>query len=397
MTKKGYNYVRKYFSFDGVAYEVSGKTEEEAIAKKLEKLRELEAGRIDSNVTVKAWASAYYETYVAHRKITDKTKATYKRYLDIICAELGALKLKKVTPLRLQQLLNGREGNSKSDLDKLRMTIKGLFEQAARSRIIPYDPSEGLELPEYSEGGHRSLTETERAALLKVAAMPTYNGKPNRAGAWIMLLLRCGLRPGESAALKKSDVDLKARRLTVREAKESGSSRVKGTKTAAGKRTVPIPEDLVPWLERQLTDNPTPWLFTAKDKKTPLSETAMRRRWETIKKYMDLELGAEYELVKMPGARRKTLVITRHALADDLDLYDLRHTYCTDLEAAGVPINVAKALMGHKDISTTANIYTHTADAPLEAARAALNAAALSAAPGTTAGTEKKDAEKSEE
>lgn len=379
MGKKEYKYVRKGFRFDGVHYVVTGKTEEEAIAKKLEKLRELEAGRIDSNATVKVWGASWYDAYVSHRKITAKTKATYKRYLDIICAEIGAQKLKKITPLRLQQLLNERAGNSKSDLDKLRMAIKGLFAQAARSRIIPFDPSEGLELPEYSEGGHRSLTEPERAALRKVAAMPTYNGKPNRAGAWIMTLLLCGLRPGESAALKKTDVDLAARRLTVREAKESGSSRIKSTKTAAGKRTVFIPEELVPWLERQLADNPSPWLFTCKDKKTPLSETAMRRRWETIKKYMDLELGAEYLLVKMPGARRKTLVITRHALAEDLDLYDLRHTYCTDLEAAGVPINVAKNLMGHKDIATTANIYTHAADAPIEAARQAYNAARPSA------------------
>ena len=31
----------------------------------------------------------------------------------------------------------------------------------------------------------------------------------------------------------------------------------------------------------------------------------------------------------------------------------------TDLQKAGVPINVAKELMGHADIQTTANIYTH--------------------------------------
>ena len=39
--------------------------------------------------------------------------------------------------------------------------------------------------------------------------------------------------------------------------------------------------------------------------------------------------------------------------------YCLRHTFCTDLRRAGVPINVAKELMGHANISVTANIYTH--------------------------------------
>ena len=43
----------------------------------------------------------------------------------------------------------------------------------------------------------------------------------------------------------------------------------------------------------------------------------------------------------------------------DLTPYCLRHTYCTDLQNAGVPINVAKYLMGHSDIRVTANIYTH--------------------------------------
>ncbi len=47
-------------------------------------------------------------------------------------------------------------------------------------------------------------------------------------------------------------------------------------------------------------------------------------------------------------------------IADDLILDCLRHTYCIDLQKAGIPINIASYLMGHADIQTTANIYTHT-------------------------------------
>lgn len=45
--------------------------------------------------------------------------------------------------------------------------------------------------------------------------------------------------------------------------------------------------------------------------------------------------------------------------AEDLEPYLLRHTFCTNCQAAGVPLNVAKELMGHSDISVTAKIYTH--------------------------------------
>ena len=54
--------------------------------------------------------------------------------------------------------------------------------------------------------------------------------------------------------------------------------------------------------------------------------------------------------------------------------YCLRHTYCTDLQRAGVPINGAKYLMGHSDISVTANIYTDTTPDVVSAASEAQNA-----------------------
>ncbi len=52
---------------------------------------------------------------------------------------------------------------------------------------------------------------------------------------------------------------------------------------------------------------------------------------------MDRENGAEIYRNK----------IVRSVVAEDLTAYCLRHTYCTDLEAAGVPITVAAYLMGH--------------------------------------------------
>ena len=43
-----------------------------------------------------------------------------------------------------------------------------------------------------------------------------------------------------------------------------------------------------------------------------------------------------------------------------------RTCYGTDCQAAGVPINVAKELMGHSDIYVTAKIYTHMVDEVFE-------------------------------
>jgi site-specific recombinase XerD len=65
--------------------------------------------------------------------------------------------------------------------------------------------------------------------------------------------------------------------------------------------------------------------------------------------------------------------IIQSVVAPDLVPYCLRHTYCTDLQRAGVPLNVAKYLMGHSDVSVTGNIYTDTTPDVINFAAAKMN------------------------
>lgn len=80
------------------------------------------------------------------------------------------------------------------------------------------------------------------------------------------------------------------------------------------------------------------------------------------------EIEIEY---KTPtGQTRKRKEFTGELpLASDFVPYCLRHTYCTDLKDKGIDIRDAQYLMGHADITTTANIYTHgSADTALKVA-----------------------------
>ena len=368
MENKKYNYIRRSFTYDGRRYFVAGHSEEEVIRKQIEKERALEEGRIDSSTTVRKWAAAWLETYVDNRDIIAASRRMYHdKVNNIILPSIGAYKLRSVTATQLQQLLNRRAGYSTSDTAKLRMVIKAMFRQAAENRIIPYDPAAGIKMPRTTTGKHRSLTDEERAALLYAANTDRFDGKPNNSGLWILSMLYCGLRPGETAALKWDDIDLASGTMHIRRAKESHSKSIKAPKTSAGFRDIPIPKEYLARL-RAVKRTGT-YVFTQRDGKSPLTDSSMKRMWETIKKYMDLALGAKTERIKPQGRRKHVLVITEHALAEDLDLYCLRHTFCTDMQARGVPINIAKELMGHADISTTANIYTHATSDSLELAR----------------------------
>ena len=72
------------------------------------------------------------------------------------------------------------------------------------------------------------------------------------------------------------------------------------------------------------------------------------------------------------GAKVYRNKIVESVVAPDLTPYCLRHTFCTDLQRAGVVFNVAKELMGHSDVSVTANIYTHKDNGVLHAGIALL-------------------------
>ena len=63
MQKKEYQYVRKTFTFGGKRYVVYGKTEEEAIEKKIELKRKLEDGAVaeTKDATVDQWFARWKE------------------------------------------------------------------------------------------------------------------------------------------------------------------------------------------------------------------------------------------------------------------------------------------------------------------------------------------------
>lgn len=369
-----YEYVRKTFTFCGKRYTVYGKTEAEAVEKMGALKAQLDRDDVilDKNTTVSRWVQEWMETYITPKKIGASQRGMYQVKSQYVCDAIGKMKLKDVREPHLQKILNSRQDMSFSELSKLRQVIKGIFSRAVAARLISFDPSLHLELPSCTKGKRRSMTDAERAAFLSVARTHSH-------ALLFLTMLYTGIRPGEAIALQWKDIDFKTSTLHVSkalEAWEEGLDKIKSPKTDAGIRDIPIPDVLLPKLRAARRD---PFVFVfpqSRDRRCMMSHTCLKRYWESFTRAMDIELGATVERVKINGSRKHTTVITSHALADDFVLYCLRHTYCTDLQRAGVPLNVAKYLMGHSDIKITANIYTDTTSDVVEDARAKINSRA---------------------
>lgn len=345
MGERKTNYITKTFRYEGKKYFAYGKTEEEALTKKIQMMAELKNQEKTSggNMLVDDWFRQWMEVYKMPSGITEKSLDQYRqKYNRFVSPAIGRKKLKDVREIDLQRILNNNAGQSFSQLSKLRMVMQAMFEKARKTRMIPFDPAEDLVLPEYSKGSRRSLTEAERSLFLKV--------EPNvKGGVFYFAMLYTGMRPGELIALQWRDIDFKENQINVCRALESGSwNTLKDPKTDAGTRVIPIRKELLARLQELPKGDPTSPVFLNQAGNMH-NMNSVQRLWGSICRAMDIEAGAE--------VRRNKIVESK--IADDLVPYCLRHTFCTDLQNAGVPINLAKELMGHSDISVTANIYTH--------------------------------------
>lgn len=220
-----------------------------------------------------------------------------------------------------------------------------MFSTAKKNKLIAEDPSESLEMPKATDGTNRAITEYERKCILKLA-------ETHHAGLWILTMLYCGCRPQETIPLQGNNINYKKSSMKIYEALEAGTNATIGnTKSDAGVREVPIPKVL---LDKYKAANFGPFdcLFTQPTTGKRLTKSSMYCMWRNFKRELDIMMGAQVYRNQ----------ITVHAVADDLDPYCLRHTFCTDLEAAGVPINKARDYMGHSDIALTSRIYTHKSE-----------------------------------
>ncbi len=206
-----------------------------------------------------------------------------------------------------------------------------------REGRIEVDPTAWVEPPRPRRALPDSLSEEDVEKLLAAPDVSSALGLRDRA--MLEVLYASGLRVSELVSLRLPQINL-----------QLGAVRIvgKGNK----ERLTPLGEQAVEWVEKyrrsarrelQGAKPPVDALFLSR------RGTAMTRQnfWYAIKRYA------------VAAGIRAT--ITPHTL---------RHAFATHLLNHGADLRVVQMLLGHSDISTT-QIYTHVAQARLQALHAA--------------------------
>jgi integrase len=325
--------------YKGVPIDIKARSNKELVQKVEKRKQQIDKQTVDPDMRLRDFCFLYLETY-KKPNVSASWYADLRWIADKLVKGIGNKPVGRIKPIEVQNFLNSCSDYSDSSIKKIYNLTKKLFEQLMINGATEYRFNLTAPKGRKQDEG-KSLTAHEQDVLLNVI-------KGHRGELFVLIMFYCGLRPSEVSALIWKDIDLKRNVLTVNKAvKKNGA--VGGTKSAAGVREVPIPTTLSTVLKEH---RKSPFSLVCEQRNGYHTKSSLRKMWASIKTLVSQELGYEFTY----------------------RLYDIRHTYCTNLEKQGVPINIASRLMGHSDISITSKIYTHASEEAIEIARRCIEA-----------------------
>ncbi len=330
---------------------VYGHTQKEADMKAEEIRLSLKKGLniVDSNTPFREMAERWLSL-----KLRDIQGTEYTPSVKQINSYIGDIPLSKIKIMDIQAMIddlaicnpNTNKPASKKTLVTRRLTVKQIFDMAIENRIVDFNPATYVKISNNApKESRRALTEEEQNWILNTE---------HRAKTAAMIMMYAGLRRGELIPLMWNDVDFANGSIDINKSVyKSGNKFIvkKGAKTKAGVRTIYPPRVLMDYL-RSLPKETLYVCCTANGKMH--TSTSWRAMWDSYLTELNIKYGKFTNGIKSKYDPKGLPFVIPH-----ITPHWLRHTCATLLYFAGYDIKDAMDYLGHSDMSTTLQIYTH--------------------------------------
>jgi integrase len=323
------------------ASESGYKREKDASDAMRDKMIELGRGVVTTSLTLKTYMAEWLPYHTKAKPLSPTTAGRYESLAAHAAAALGDVPLKKLTVFMLDALyLKLSETLGAKTIREVHSVLHVALKRAVKTKLIPFNPADGCDLPRVDQKEARALSADQLAAFQRAAA-----------GKWADLLIRLdaatGARRGELLACRWSDLNWDSCKLRIERSLYQVKKRmgIKSTKTRQA-RTVTIPPSLIEYLKLHREQQDQNRQMYGSDYQTELDLIFCTPEGNFLKP--DSVSWAVCDIAHKAGLGLK-----------GISLHTLRHSHASALLAAGVPIaNVSKRL-GHRDPYTTAKIYQH--------------------------------------
>lgn len=308
-----------------------GQSEREINRQIMEYQSEAERGRSYKKVSEEWWAQT--ESTLAMQSVRTYNAARLRAE-----EEFGDTPIKELLPKDILAFLKrlAKQGYAQRTVSNQRLVINRVFQHAVIANDTQFNHCASVETP-------KGLPKEKRGAASKKDEEIILN----LDNIWLFpfIAIMTGMRKGEILALQWKDIDFENNVIYVTKSVAHNGDRpvVKPPKTEAGNRVVPMLQKLRERLlacEKRIPDN----YIISDDGKTPLTN----RRYITLYDRFRAETGVTC------AAHR------------------LRHSFATKAYEGDVPVKSLQHIIGHKQSSTTLDMYTDFRKKSLDTATALL-------------------------
>ena len=322
-----------------------GKTYKEVV----DKLVKIKSERVKLTKKTSMTVGEIFTLWLSHTfdRVKQSTYANYKsKIVTHIFPILGDVRYDFLTVEKLNRfvadkLRSGRVKNggalSERYVRDIAVLIKSGCGFAAKNHGF-HNPAVNIELPKPKTKELNLFSNDEQNKLVK-----SLLAGENLFHTGVLLSVYSGVRIGELAALTWNDIDLKNKKILIRrtlqrvknfDENSKGKTKLILTepKSDTSRRTIPIPDCLMPILEKAKADSDS-YLLSGASK--PVEPRTIQNRFKKILKNTELP---------------------------SLNFHALRHLFATNCLQRGFDVKTLSELLGHSDATVTLKRYIHSSD-----------------------------------
>ena len=274
-------------------------------------------------ITFEQVYDAIYERTIKDMKVS--TKRSYVTAYDK-CAALRSMRMRDIRLAHLQRVVDQHADKSKSTQNNIIVLFHTMYKFCLENDLCEKDYSRFVRVTSKIESKQKKpfskeeiQTIWENLSWSKIRQRETViTGIPYADS--LLVMIYTGVRIGELLDIRVSDVHLEERWIEV-----------KGTKTKAAQRVVPIHREILPIIESRVADARGEFLFGSKEGK--------KISYANYKQLFFCDFMSRFGMNHTP--------------------HECRHTFATIGAASGLNPVLLKKIIGHASSDITEGVYTH--------------------------------------